>query len=105
MLLKNIGEAEIQQLNYERYKYPCPIIQKRIHAVYLKATIGMTNITIGKIVDLHRDTVGRWIRVYERDGFDALCQYNFGTNKSELEPHATGILKSFAEWMQSQKRS
>ncbi|MDX9909850.1 MAG: IS630 family transposase, partial [Mariniphaga sp.] len=97
MLLKNISEAEIQQLNYERYKYPCPIIQKRIHAVYLKATIGMTNITIGKIVDLHRDTVGRWIRVYERDGFDALCQYNYGTNKSELEPHATGILKSFAE--------
>ena len=31
MLLINFSEAEIQQLNYERFYYPCPIVQKRIH--------------------------------------------------------------------------
>lgn len=53
MLLVNISAAEIQQLNYERFHYPCPIIQKRIHAVYLKATLGMSNATIGQIAGLH----------------------------------------------------
>jgi len=57
MLQIKISIAEIQKLNYERYKYPCPIVQKRLHAVYLKATTAMSNEMIGKIVDLHRDSV------------------------------------------------
>ena len=97
MLQIKISTAEIQKLNYERYKYPCPIVQKRLHAVYLKATTDMANDTIGKIVDLHRDSVGCWIRAYKNGGFDALCRYNYGTNKSGLELHSTSILKSFTE--------
>lgn len=97
MLQIKISKAEIQKLNYERYKYPCPIVQKRMHAVYLKATTSMGNEMIGKIVDLHRDSVGYWIMVYKREGFGALCQYNYGTNKSELDPYSTSILKSFTE--------
>lgn len=97
MLQIKISEAEIQRLNYERYKYPCPVVQKRFHAVYLKATNLMTNEMIGKIVDLHRDSVCDWIRAYKKGGFDALCQYNYGTNKSELDSYSTSILKSFTE--------
>ncbi|HUZ60641.1 MAG TPA: hypothetical protein VMU83_17850 [Hanamia sp.] len=36
----NLSEAEIEKLNYERYAFPDPMVQKRIHAVYLKATLG-----------------------------------------------------------------
>ena len=43
MLLKNLSKTEIQRLNYERYYYPCPIVQKRIYAVYIKATTNMSN--------------------------------------------------------------
>lgn len=97
MLQIIISEAEIQKLNYERYRYPCPVVQKRFHAVYLKATTQMTNETIGKIVDLHRDSVCDWARAYTNGGFDALCQFNYGTNKSGLDSYSTGILKSFTE--------
>lgn len=97
MLQIKISEAEIQKLNYERYRYPCPVVQKRFHAVYLKATTQMTNKMIGKIVDLHRDSVCDWTRAYTNGGFDALCQFNYGTNKSELDSYSTGILKSFTE--------
>ena len=97
MLQIKISTAEIQRLNYERYKYPCPIVQKRLHTVYLKATNDMANDRIGKIVDLHRDSVGCWIGAYKKGGFDALCRYNYGTNKSELELHSNSILKSFTE--------
>lgn len=97
MLLINLSEAEIQRLNYERYHYPCPMIQKRIHAVYIKASSGMSNEMIGRLVDLHRDSVGDWIKSYTEDGFEALCQFNYGTNESEMERRASSIIKSFQQ--------
>jgi transposase len=97
MLQINLSETEIQQLNYERYYYPCPIIQKRIYSVYLKVTTDMSNEMIGVIVGLNRDSVGDWLVRYQQGGFESLCQFNYGTNKSELEDHSNNILKSFTE--------
>jgi len=97
MLQLNLSKTEIQRLNYERYYYPCPIVQKRIQAIYIKATADMSNEMIGILVGLNRDSVGDWIRHYRQYGFDALCQFNYGTNKSSLENHADSILKSFTE--------
>lgn len=97
MLQINLSDAKIQQLNYERYYYPCPTVQKRIHGVFIKATTDMSNEMIGTLVDLNRDSVGDWVRRYEQGGFDAICQFNYGTNKSELENHADSILQSFTQ--------
>jgi len=96
MLQIKISDAEIHRLNYERYYYPCPHIQKRIQAVYFK-TFGMSNKMIGKLTGLNREIVGDWIRAYLKGGFEALCQFNYGTNKSELENHADSILSSFTQ--------
>lgn len=96
MLQLNISKTEIQQLNYERYHYPCPIVQKRIQAVYFK-TLGKSNKMIAELTDLNREIVGDWIRSYQAGGFEALCQFNYGTNKSDLENHSADLLKSFAE--------
>jgi transposase len=97
MLQLNLSDAEIQRLSYERYYYPCPIVQKRIHAVYIKATTEMSNEKIGYLVGLNRDSTGDWIMRYKQAGIDALCQFNYGTNKSILESHSQSILQSFAE--------
>lgn len=97
MLQINLSDAEIQRLNYERFYYPCPIIQKRFHAVYMKATVEISNTMIGHLTGLKRQAVSRWIRVYQAGGFDSLCQFNYGTNKSELEKHSVSILQSFTE--------
>jgi transposase len=97
MLHLNLSDAEIQQLNYERFYYPCPIVQKRIHAVFLKATLGFPNEMIGLSTDLHPHTVSHYIKTYKTGGFEALCQFNYGTNKSALETHSSGILQSFTE--------
>lgn len=96
MLQLNLSKTEIQQLNYERYYYPCPIVQKRIQAVYFK-TLGMSDKMIAKLTGLNRETVGDWIRAYQASGFETLCRFNYGTNKSELENHSDGILKSFIQ--------
>ena len=96
MFRLKISDAEIQQLNYERYNYPSPLVQKRIHALYYK-TMGKSNKEIGKLTGLNREIVGDWIRVYINGGFEALCQFNYGTNKSELENHKVNIISSFKE--------
>jgi len=97
MLPKNPSKAEIQRLNYERYHYPCPMVQKRIHAIYIKATTAMSNNLIGALTDLDRDSVGDWIMRYQQGGFEAICQFNYGTNRSTLENHEKSILISFTE--------
>jgi len=97
MLQLNLSETEIQQLNYERYHYPCPIVQKRIQAVYVKGTNKLSAEATSKIVGLNRKSVNYWIHIYKDGGFKALCQFNYGTNKSELESYSTDIMKSFTE--------
>jgi len=91
----NLSKAEIEKLNYERYAYPDPIVQKRIFAVYLKATLGWNNSIIGQTIGLHYNAAGSWINTYKANGFEALLINNYGGRKSELENHADSILKSF----------
>lgn len=97
MLLINISDAEIQRLNYERFYYPCPIVQKRIHAVYLKAAFGFPDTMIGQLTGLHRHSVSRWVQLYQNEGFEPLCRFNYGTNKSELDSYSDSILRSFTD--------
>jgi transposase len=97
MLQLNLSKAEIHRLNYERFYYPCPIVQKRIHAVFMKASVKSSNTTIGLLTGLKCQAVSHWIRVYQSGGFDSLCQFNYGTNKSQLENHSSSILQSFTE--------
>ena len=97
MLQRNLSQAEIQRLNYERYHYPCPIVQKRIQAVFIKATTKFSDVETGEIAGLYRHSVSRWVQRYQTGGFESLCQYNYGTNKSEMENHSGSILSSFAE--------
>jgi len=97
MLQIKISDAEIQRLNYERFYYPCPTVQKRIRAVYLKATLRLSNTMIGHSTDLHRHAVSQYIKDYQSGGFEALCRFDYGTNKSELENHASSILSSFTD--------
>jgi len=45
----------------------------------------------GILADLDRNTVSHWVHVYKEGGFEALFQYNYGTNTGELEKHYTPV--------------
>lgn len=92
-----VSEAALDTLNYERYHYPDPLVQKRLHAVYLKAHLNFSYKTIGDIVGLHANQVAHWATVYCKEGLAALKTNNYGTNKSALEAHADAILTDFAD--------
>jgi hypothetical protein len=39
----NLSEDEIREVNYKRYRENKPVIQKRLYAVYIKATTSLSN--------------------------------------------------------------
>jgi transposase len=94
MLTLNLDQAEIQRLNYERFHYPCPMVQKRLHAVYLKAVLGASNQHIGLLCDLHPNSVAHWVKAYRQQGFEVLTQNRYGTNASQLDGSRQSILES-----------
>jgi transposase len=71
------------------------MVQKRLHAVYLKARLNCSYRTISLITGLHHNMVTHWVRIYAREGISALKTNHYGTNKSELEAHATSLLAEF----------
>jgi len=95
MLPINLSKAEIQELKYERFHYPCPIVQKRLTAVLLFATVKASLSTIGLMSGLHRHSVVYWVKVYEKEGIASLFTVNYGTNQSKLEQHTESIISSF----------
>ncbi len=94
-LLFHLSEAEIEKLSYERYAYPDPLVQKRIFAVYLKATLNWSNTLIGQVVGLHYNRVGYCIGVYKEQGLEGLLSNQYSGRKSELENHSESLLQSF----------
>ena len=91
----NLSSEELSELNYERYHDPCPQVQKRLHAVYVKATTGLSNEMVALAVDAHRNRVSVWIRTYQQGGIEALLHNGYGTNKTELEQHTKSIKEAF----------
>ena len=70
-----LNAEELAQLNYERYYYPCPIVQKRLNAVYIKASTNFTNEKALPFYSVHsiiEDKTGKiWI-----GSADGLCRYD-----------------------------
>jgi transposase len=93
MLTLQLSEAEIALLNYERFYYPCAIVQKRLQAIYFKATQKLTNQEVGILCDLHHRTVSHWIYEYKRGGITAIYVLNYGTNTSILLTQKTTIIQ------------
>jgi hypothetical protein len=91
----NLSTSETDKLNYERFNYPDPLVSKRLHSVYLKGALSKSNQEIGLIVGVSRNTISRWLDIYERGGFDALCEVGYGTNRSKLDSHSVSITDSF----------
>lgn len=90
-----LSSEELAKLNYERYHYPCPVVQKRLHCLFIKASLGLSNSEIGNLMDAHRNSIREWVNIYKQGGFDAIIKVGYGTNTSEVEQNAVSIIESF----------
>lgn len=97
LTILRLSSEELNKLNYERYHYPCPIVQKRLHSIYLKASMGYSNEIISKIIGAHRNSISQWIKTYQQGGYDAIIQVGYGTNRSDLDNHSSSIKELFTK--------
>ena len=67
---------------------------QRLHSVYFKTVLKLTNSDIGKLCSLSRQSVSTWIKVYIKLGIKALYLVNYGTNTSELLKYQTTLVDS-----------
>jgi transposase len=93
----HLSEAEMQELDRERFRHNQPLVQRRFHCVYLKARTGLSNEKIGLCMGVHLNQVGQYIRDYEQGGISKLSETHYGTNRSILEDHAELLVNVFIE--------
>jgi transposase len=95
MLTLQISNAEIAALRYEMYQYPDPIVQRRFHALYVKAKNPKNSCSIiGELVGLERQSVSKFIKIFNESGIESLKFNNYGTNHSELQKHQETIISN-----------
>lgn len=90
-----LSSEELIKLNYERYNYPCPLVQKRLHCLYLKGSLSLSNEKIGLLMDAHRNSIYEWIKIYTQGGYEAIIKSGYGTNESKLEKYSSSIVEAF----------
>jgi transposase len=76
---------------------PCAIVQKRLHSIYIKASMHLSNKEVCQITDAHPNSLGKWITIYRQEGFDGLCKIEHHRRESLLDGQATGIKELFAK--------
>jgi transposase len=97
LIQMNLSEKEIRVLIYKRFREANPLIQKSLHAVYFKSQMPLSNEYIGLILDVHRNSVDRWIHNYLKSGLSGLIRLNYASAESELELYKEIIKENISE--------
>lgn len=93
----NPSEDEIRELNYKRFREVRPVIQKRLHSVYLKSRLKMSNESIATILDVHRNSVDYWIHSYLEGGLECLVSLHYHSQESELMQYSEQIKEKLSQ--------
>jgi transposase len=96
MLQLRFTEAEIKELDYQRYHHPHPHVQRKMEAVLLKAK-GLAHHQIAHCVGVCENTMLSYLREYQEGGIEALKRLEFYQPKSELEKHHETLEGYFKE--------
>jgi transposase len=79
-------DAEIAALEYERYRHPSPLVQKRMEVVYLKSQ-GIPHQDIARLCRISRQTLVTILHLYQDEGIERLKRFHFAGQPSALNQH------------------
>ena len=82
----NFNEADLKELEYQRYHHPHPRVQRKMEALYLKAK-GLPHHQISELVGICDNTLRAYFEQYQLGGVAALIQINFYRPTSQLQLH------------------
>ena len=96
MIQINFSSEEIEQLNYERYNYPHPLVQKKMEALYLKSQ-KISHQKICQICRITRATLIKYLKQYQNEGIEGLKKLGYRGQRSELNQHRLTIEQDFRQ--------
>ncbi len=82
---------EIQEeLNYERYRHPVPLVQRRMEVLWLKSH-GLPHEQLAKLGGITENTVREYFRLYEEGGLEKLKEVKWEGPQSKLMGQVTSL--------------
>lgn len=92
----HISDADADAAKYEMFHHPDPIVQKRMLCIRMKH-LGFKHQDIADTIGCCRNTVGNYVELYEKSGFEGLKVLNYHKPKSKLDKHNAKVEASFRE--------
>jgi len=96
MIKIEFSEEEKQALDYGRYNYPDPRVQRKMGALWLKS-LGLSHEEICRVTGISPNTLRSYLRAYQQGGIEALKRLKFYQPSSEMSQHRTTIEEYFRE--------
>ena len=95
---------EVQnELNYERYHHPVPLVQRRMEVLWLKSH-GLPHEQIARLAGVSENTIRDYFLLYQGGGLDKLKEVNLYRPTSELAAHSPLWRSIFARIRRRQSR-
>lgn len=85
MHIVNPTPEEVRELQYMRYRHPCPAVQRRAETVLL-ATHRIAYGTIAKVLGVHANTIANTLALFRSGGAAGLAKWRESDPDSELAP-------------------
>jgi transposase len=86
----------LKELNYERFRHPSPLVQRRMEVLWLKAH-GLPHAKIAELADITENTVRDYFELYQAGGTEKLKEVNIYRPQSQLCEHITSLEAYFRE--------
>jgi transposase len=96
MIRIHFTDEEIAALNFERYHYPDPRVQKKIEVLWLKSQ-GLSHETIAQLSGVCSRQVPRYLHEYIAGGIERLKQNQYTGSPSELNQHTETLRDYFTK--------
>ena len=96
MIQINPGSEDAEIFQYERINHLHPRVQIRMDVLWLK-TKELPHKQIAEIACVSKNTVSRYLRMYNEGGIEKLREVNFYKPQSDLAKHTSTIEAYFKE--------
>ena len=96
MLSLHFSQHDIDELNYQRFHHPDPLVMKRCETVYLRAK-GLKTGQIQQLTGRNIKTIRSHLHLYQDGGIEALKERNPYRPKSKLDEHKQSIEQEFRQ--------
>jgi transposase len=86
----------LEELHYQRYNHPLPLVQRRMEALWLKGH-GLPHGQIAALVGITENTLRDYFTLYQQGGLEKLKEVNYYRPESQLYPHMSSLESHFRD--------